>query len=130
MFDLIERAEDYPKFLPWCAPPVLSAMTVVAAEITVDFHGVRFHLCDAQSQAETGSHGHRARAGSISPVRRRVAADATVDYGMQGRLRPAIRVRQSPGGPARRAVFDRITNTLVDAFVKQAQQVHGPTRDT
>ncbi len=46
MFDLIEAAEDYPAFLPWCAGASILSRdeNTVAAEITVDFHGVRFQL--------------------------------------------------------------------------------------
>ena len=46
MFDLIEAAEDYPAFLPWCASANILSRddAIVAAEITVDFHGVRFQL--------------------------------------------------------------------------------------
>jgi ribosome-associated toxin RatA of RatAB toxin-antitoxin module len=44
MFDLIEAAEHYPQFLPWCAGTTILARdeSVVVAEIRVDWHGVRF----------------------------------------------------------------------------------------
>ena len=43
-FDVIEAAERYPEFLPWCESAVILARdeTVVAARITVNYHGVRF----------------------------------------------------------------------------------------
>jgi len=46
MFDLIEAAEDYPAFLPWCAGATVLARdeSVVAARLAVDFHGVRFQF--------------------------------------------------------------------------------------
>src|SRR5215216_7837348 len=46
MFDLIEAAEDYPDFLPWCAGANIVARdeSVVVADITVDYHGVRFNF--------------------------------------------------------------------------------------
>ena len=46
MFDLIEEAEHYPDFLPWCAAATIVERdaSVVAADITVDYHGVRFHF--------------------------------------------------------------------------------------
>lgn len=46
MFDLIERAEDYPAFMPWCRSVTITSRdeTCVAAEIQVDYHGARFTL--------------------------------------------------------------------------------------
>ena len=45
-FDLIEAAEDYPEFLPWCANAVIITRdeNVVVAKLTVDYHGLRFDL--------------------------------------------------------------------------------------
>ena len=45
-FDLIEAAEDYPAFLPWCANAVIITRdeNVVVAKLTVDYHGLRFDL--------------------------------------------------------------------------------------
>jgi len=44
MFDLIEAAEDYPTFLPWCAKAAILGRDehVVVARITVNYHGVDF----------------------------------------------------------------------------------------
>ena len=45
-FDLIEAAEHYPEFLPWCADAVVLARnkSLVSARITIAFHGIRFSL--------------------------------------------------------------------------------------
>jgi len=46
MFDLIEAAEHYPAFLPWCARAVIVERddAVVVARIGVDYHGARFEF--------------------------------------------------------------------------------------
>lgn len=46
MFDLIEAAEHYPEFLPWCAGVRVLARDdgVVSARIAVNYHGMRFHF--------------------------------------------------------------------------------------
>ena len=46
MFDLIERAEDYPSFMSWCKAVTILARDedVVSAEIMVEYHGARFTL--------------------------------------------------------------------------------------
>src|SRR5215468_8349806 len=45
-FDLIEGAEHYPAFLPWCAGAVILARdsAMVMARISVAYHGLRFDL--------------------------------------------------------------------------------------
>ena len=132
MFDLIERAEDYPAFLPWCAAASILSRdeTVVAAEITVDFHGARFHLTTRNPKRRPD---HMAIVLERGPFRRfegewRLTPLSTtgckVDFGLQYEFDNRLVGRLA--GP----VFDRITNTLVDAFVKRAQQVHDPARDT
>ena len=44
MFDLIEACEHYPDFLPWCSGATVVARddATVVADITVNYHGVRF----------------------------------------------------------------------------------------
>ena len=43
MFDLVERVEDYPGFLPWCGGTQLLSRTEegMSAAITIDFRGIR-----------------------------------------------------------------------------------------
>ena len=45
-FDLIEAAEHYPSFLPWCAAAVILARDdrLVSARLTVNYRGLRFDL--------------------------------------------------------------------------------------
>ncbi|MEP6998364.1 MAG: SRPBCC family protein, partial [Betaproteobacteria bacterium] len=43
MFDLVERIEDYPKFLPWCGGTRILQRSAdgTLARIDIDYHGVR-----------------------------------------------------------------------------------------
>jgi ribosome-associated toxin RatA of RatAB toxin-antitoxin module len=128
MFDLIERAEDYPAFLPWCAAAsILSRDEAhVAAEITVDFHGVHFHLTTRNPKRRPE---HMAIVLERGPFRRfegewqltpLSTSGCKIDFGLHYEFDNRLVGRLA--GP----VFDRITNTLVDAFVERAQRVHGP----
>lgn len=42
MFDLVDRVEDYPRFLPWCRSVELIERTeaVTAARLAIDYHGL------------------------------------------------------------------------------------------
>src|SRR5258708_26521454 len=43
MFELVDRVDDYPKFLPWCggARAIATRADGKTARIDIDFHGVR-----------------------------------------------------------------------------------------
>src|SRR5215469_2573890 len=45
-FDLIEAAEHYPQFLPWCANAVVLARdaNLIVARLTLNYHGLHFDL--------------------------------------------------------------------------------------
>ncbi len=49
MFDLVERVEDYPKFLPWCGGTRILQQTAdeTLARIDIDYRGVRAHFTTA-----------------------------------------------------------------------------------
>ena len=46
MFELVDRVEDYPKFLPWCggARIIEQSGDRKTARIDIDYHGVRAHF--------------------------------------------------------------------------------------
>ena len=46
MFDLVERVEDYPKFLPWCGGTRILQRTAehTLVRIDIDYRGVRAHF--------------------------------------------------------------------------------------
>ena len=129
-FDLIEAAEDYPAFLPWCANAVILARdeSMVAARLTVDYHGLRFDL--TTRNPKTRPHWmaiHLDR----GPFRRfegewrliELAADACkIEFMLRYEFESALVGRMAAG------VFDGIANTLVDAFARRAQQVSDPAR--
>jgi ribosome-associated toxin RatA of RatAB toxin-antitoxin module len=127
MFDLIEAAEHYPDFLPWCAAATIVERddSVVRADVTVDYHGVRFHFRTRNPKRapewmaihlEQGPFHHFEGEWQLTPL------------GSEG-CRIAFLLRYDFSTPllSRVAshVFERITNTLVDAFVARADAL-GP----
>ena len=127
MFDLIEAAEDYPSFLPWCAGANILSRdeNTVSAEITVDFHGVRFQVTTRNPKRRPEYMAIMLERG---PFRRfegewrliSLAPDACkIELELQYEFDSPLMGRLAG------SVFDRITNTLVDAFVVRAREVHG-----
>jgi ribosome-associated toxin RatA of RatAB toxin-antitoxin module len=127
IFDLIEAAEHYPEFLPWCAAATILARSedTVSARITIDFHGVRFHFSTQNSKRrpefmaihlEHGPFRHFEGEWRLA----RLADDACrIEFTLRYEFQSAVTARLA--GP----VFDRIANTLVDAFVARADATCG-----
>jgi ribosome-associated toxin RatA of RatAB toxin-antitoxin module len=129
MFDLVERVEDYPEFLPWCPSTEVERIADgMIATIGIRFKGI--------GQSFTTRNRHD-RPVSIDmelvdgPFRRlegrwrfhELAPDAckvefTLDYEIAGGLL----------GRALSPVFGQIASTFVDAFVKRAEALHKRAR--
>jgi len=130
MYELVTAVSDYPAFLPWCDhAQVLEAHAGgVTAEVGITFSGIR-QTFTTRNEHEPGRQvtmhlvkgpfskleGHW----TFTPVgeggQRACKVELNLQYGfsnaMLGRL----------VGP----VFDKIAASLVDAFVKRAEQVYG-----
>ena len=130
MFDLIEAAEHYPAFMPWCASAsiVERSPEVVVADIVVDYLGVRFEF-------RTRNPKQRPTAMSIllerGPFRRFEGEWRLLPLGGSGcRIEFEMRydfssVMARVAGP----VFDRIANAMVDAYVARADVLFGSARN-
>ena len=122
MYDLIEAAEHYPSFLPWCASAVVTERSdaIVAANLVVDWHGVRFEFATRNQKRRPDWMGvHLAR----GPFRELEGEWQLTPLGPEG-CRVAFSLRYDFDNPILRRVaghvFERITSTLVDAFVERA----------
>jgi ribosome-associated toxin RatA of RatAB toxin-antitoxin module len=122
MFDLIEGAEHYPAFLPWCHDATIVSRddAVVSADIDIRWRGLhlRFRTRNPKQRPEymaihleQGPFRHFFGEWRLRPL----AADAckvefALDYEFESRI------ATHAAGP----VFDRIADRLVDAFVERA----------
>ena len=122
MYDLIEGAEHYPTFLPWCAAATVLARTdeEVAARVTVEVRGVHFQFVTRNRKRRPTWMGLGLEEG---PFRRFEGewnlaplgdAGCRIDFALRYDFESAL-MRRIAG-----AVFERITSTLVDAFVARA----------
>lgn len=122
MFDLIEGAEHYPLFLPWCSGATILARddSVVAADIHVDYRGLRFTMRTRNPKRkpefmaihlERGPFRHFYGEWRLRPL----GSDACkVEFELQYEFDNSLATRLA--GP----VFTKMADTLVDAFVKRA----------
>lgn len=122
-FDLIEAAEHYPAFLPWCTNAVILERdpSVVMARITINYHGLCFDLTTRNPKRRPHWMAIHLERG---PFRRfegewqvvELAAEACkIEFMLRYEFDSAL-VGRLAGG-----VFDNIADTLVDAFAHHAQ---------
>ena len=123
MFDLIEAAEHYPAFLPWCAGATILARdeSVVVAEITVAHLGARFSFVTRNPKrrpewmAVTHERGPFRRFEGEWHLRPLGPDACKIEFSLRYEFGGAL------VGTMAAPVFDRIANTLVDAFVARAE---------
>ena len=125
MYDLIEGAEHYPEFLPWCAKATVLERSelVVAATIGIDWHGVRLEFTTRNRKRrpewlelalERGPFRRFHGEWLLKPLG---ASGCKIDFRFHYEFGSEIL------GHVASPVFERITNTLVDAFVHRADQL-------
>lgn len=131
MFALIEAAEHYPDFLPWCASATILERSddLVRARIAVAWHGVRFSFVTRNAKRapewmsialEDGPFRRFDGQWQLVPLadwgcRVEFALDYAFDAGF------ALAQLAAP-------LFDKAAQSLVDAFVRRADhlQIGGP----
>ena len=130
MFALVTDVEKYAEFLPWCdqARVVERDEHGMTAEIGIAFAGIHQtfttrndHVPDHKVDMKLVSgpfsnlDGHWTFTQVGDPGQRSCKVDLELQYGFQNLALAAVI------GP----VFDRIAGSMVDAFVKRAEQVYG-----
>jgi ribosome-associated toxin RatA of RatAB toxin-antitoxin module len=130
MFALVRDVASYPQFLPWCdASKVLSEDEAgMQAQVGIAFAGIRqtfttrnTHVPGRQIDLALvdGPFSHLAGHWHFTPVgapgERACRVELSLDYAFRSATLAGL------VGP----VFDKIAGSLVDAFVKRAEQVYG-----
>jgi ribosome-associated toxin RatA of RatAB toxin-antitoxin module len=130
MFALVTGVDKYPEFLPWCdRAAVLEADAAgMTAEVGIAFAGLRQTFTTRNTHVPgrevvmklvKGPFSKLDGVWTFSPVgdgqQRACRVELTLNYGFDNFALSTV------VGP----VFDRIAGSLVDAFVKRAEQVYG-----
>ncbi len=122
MFDLIEGAEHYPQFLPWCAGATILVRddSVVAADIHVDYRGLRFTMRTRNPKRKPEFMAIHLERGPFRRfygewrLRELTPEACKVEFELQYEFDSSIANRLA--GP----LFAKMADTLVDAFVRRA----------
>jgi ribosome-associated toxin RatA of RatAB toxin-antitoxin module len=132
MFDLIEAAEFYPSFLPWCtnAAVLMRDEHVVVAQINISYHGLDLSFTTRNPKRRPHWMAIQLEEG---PFRRfegewrltELTADACkIEFSLRYELGGALVSKLAS------RVFEGIASSLIDAFANRAAQVaHHPQAD-
>ena len=130
MFGLVSDVERYPEFLPWCdhGRVVERDEQGMVAEVGISFSGIRQVFTTRNEHVAGREIAMRLVRGPFSTLtggwtfvplgdgaQRACRVELRLNYGFSSAALAAV------VGP----VFDRIAASLVDAFVKRAEQVYG-----
>jgi len=130
MFALVTDIARYPQFLPWCdhASAVDNDDGTVSAEIGIAFSGIRQSFGTRNTHVPERKVGMKLVSGPFSqldgewsftplgdPAQRACRVELSLNYGFSNATLGKL------VGP----VFDKIASSMVEAFVKRAEQVYG-----
>ncbi|WP_145648380.1 type II toxin-antitoxin system RatA family toxin [Pseudoduganella lurida] len=127
MFDLVDRVEDYPKFLPWCGGVDIKERgeNGVVASIGINFHGVKQSFTTANTNTPPSLIKMNLVDGPFKTLNgtwtfKALREDACkVELDLQYEF--SSRLLEQVIGP----VFGMIANSMVDSFCKRAETVYG-----
>ena len=133
MYELVTAVGDYPRFLPWCdsAEVLHSDAEVVTARLSLAYMGVRHAFTTRNVNVAERSVTVSLVEGPFSTLEGHWLFLPLGEAG--GERQPACKIefdmRYGFASPALERVvspvFDRVANTLVDAFVRRAEEVFG-----
>lgn len=130
MYTLVTQVDQYPQFLPWCDHARVLAQTDMGmeAEVGILFSGVRQSFVTRNIHVPGSRVDMQLVKGPFSQLhgqwnfyalgdgsQRACKVELQLNYGFDN---PALAKMVGP-------VFDKIAASMVDAFVKRAQQVYG-----
>jgi ribosome-associated toxin RatA of RatAB toxin-antitoxin module len=127
MFELVDRVEDYPKFLPWCGGTELLERTdgKTAARIHISYHGLKAHFATENAKEAPRQMDIRLREGPFRSMdggwRFTPLGETACKVEFRLHYEFSSKILEMVLGP----VFHHIANTFVESFVKRAQQLYG-----
>jgi ribosome-associated toxin RatA of RatAB toxin-antitoxin module len=127
MFDLVDRVEDYPQFLPWCGGTELHERTATrtAATLRINFHGIKSQFSTENTKEAPCLMEIRLTDGPFSHMDGRWRFTPLGETACKVEFRLHYEFSSYLLGKVLGPVFNHIADTFVESFVKRAQEVYG-----
>lgn len=127
MFELVDRVEQYPQFIPWCAGAAVLASNPEGkvARLDIDYRSVKTHFTTDNTNVPYELIVITLKDGPFRHLhgewRFRALAEDACKVELQMAYEFASKVLETVVGP----MFSHIGNTFIDAFVRRANDVYG-----
>lgn len=131
MYELVTRVRDYPSFLPWCekAEVLEESGDQMTARLTLRYAGLHHAFTTRNTHVAGQSVVVTLVDGPFSLLEGEWLFAPLSPPGSPPACKVELDLRYAFSSATLQAivspVFDRIANTLVDSFVKRAEQVYG-----
>jgi ribosome-associated toxin RatA of RatAB toxin-antitoxin module len=128
MFELVDRVEEYPQFLPWCggAKVLEQSGDRKTARIDIDYHGVRAHFTTDNVNRPPEAIVITLKDGPFRHLHGEWRFRALGESGCKVEFELAYEFATQLLDKAIGPVFGHIARTFIDAFVKRAEAGHPP----
>lgn len=127
MFNLVDRVEDYPAFLPWCSQTEVSFRdpSTTVATLHISYLSVKSHFTTENAKESPFTMHIKLRDGPFRHLeglwRFKPLADNACKIEFELAYEFSSKLFEKVIGP----VFSRIADTFVEAFVRRADDVYG-----
>ncbi|MCL2020700.1 MAG: type II toxin-antitoxin system RatA family toxin [Betaproteobacteria bacterium] len=127
MFELVDRCEDYPEFLPWCGQTECRFRDdqKTVGTLHIRYRGVKAHFTTENEKEFPRSMLIRLVDGPFKKLdgkwHFKALGEKACKVEFQLNYEFSSRLLEKVIGP----VFSHIANTFIDAFVKRAEQIYG-----
>jgi ribosome-associated toxin RatA of RatAB toxin-antitoxin module len=127
MYALVDDIESYPRFLPWCVAARVDSRgeDAVQATLTVGMRGLRTSFT-TRNENRVGEaidmrlvHGPFRRFAAAWRFKALSAEACGIEFSLEYELAGPLAGILAP-------LFDRIADTMVDAFTRRAAVIYGP----
>jgi ribosome-associated toxin RatA of RatAB toxin-antitoxin module len=129
MFELVNRVEDYPRFLPWCGGAEILERTANAsvARLEIRYRGVHAHFTTTNRIERPERIVITLRSGPFRQLDGTWRFTALGTAGSKVELSLGYEFARGVLARVIEPVFNRIAHSLVDAFVRRAEEIYrGP----
>ncbi len=126
MFNLVDRVEAYPAFLPWCGGGVVNEMvgTTMHATVHINYHHIKQHFSTVNTRNPPHQIDIALKDGPFKQLdgiwRFTPLNDEACKIEFRLHYEFSSKLLEKLVGP----VFHHITNTFVDAFIRQADKIY------
>jgi len=127
MFDLVERVEDYPKYLPWCGGTEVlrHGDGGVVATVHIDYHGLKQSFTTENIYQPKKSISMKLKEGPFSRLEGSWLFIPLNESACKIEFKLFYQFSSSLLEKLISPVFGYIANSFVDAFVKRAEETYG-----